>query len=505
MWVYRQPGYAFVGHDQARKSGTMTAIRTFVGGRFIDPEPGHSFDKTNPATGQIFATVHEADADVVDQAVAAARAAAAGWGRTPVRERAAVLRRAADGIEARFDEFVAAEVADTGKPVVLARELDVARASANFRTYADVVSAAGQESFLTDLPGGKQALNYAVRKPLGVVAVIVPWDLPLLLLTWKVSAALACGNTVVVKPSEFTPSTATLLAEVLADAGLPAGAYNVVHGFGATGAALAGHRGIDGVTFTGSTATGTRVMQTVAPRVRPVSFELGGKNAAVVFDDVDLDEAVTGLSRAIFTNTGQVCLCTERVYVQRPIFEDIAAGLVERAKALKLGNPTDESTTTGPLISQQHRDKVRSYLALAEQEGAKVLTGGGVPELGADLDGGSWIEPTLWTGLSNSDRTLREEIFGPVAALIPFDSEEQAIDLANDTDYGLAASVWTNDLRRGHRVAQAMNVGMSWVNTWFLRDLRSPFGGMGMSGIGREGGMSAMEFYTEPTNICVAL
>ncbi|MGI5498836.1 2-hydroxymuconic semialdehyde dehydrogenase [Lentzea sp. CA-135723] len=479
----------------------MEMIRNFVGGAFAERDA--AFGDVDPATGRTHAMVQVADALLVDQAVTAATTS--GWDRVPVRERAAVLRRAADGVEARFEEFVAAEVADTGKPVHLARDLDVARAVHNFRTFADVVSAAGQESFLTDLADGRKALNYAVRKPLGVVAVIVPWNLPLLLLTWKVSAALACGNSVVVKPSEFTPGTATLLAEVLRDAGLPAGAYNVVHGHGDIGELLVGHAGIDGVTFTGSTATGTRVMRTVAPRVRPVSFELGGKNAAVVFDDVDLDEALTGLSRAIFTNTGQVCLCTERVYVQRSIFADVADGLVERARALRLGDPNDEATTTGPLISQQHRRKVLDYLALAEESGAKAITGGGIPDLAEGLRNGSWIEPTLWTGLTNADRVVREEVFGPVAALIPFDGEDEAIALANDTDYGLAASVWTNDLRRGHRVAQAMNVGMSWVNTWFLRDLRSPFGGTGLSGIGREGGESSLHFYTEPTNVCVQL
>lgn len=483
-------------------------IRNFVGGRYLEPDEGASFGNVDPATGDVVARVHEADRAIVDAAVASARRALHhGWGQTPVAERAALLRRAADRIEERFDEFVAAEVTDTGKPITQARQLDVPRAAANFRAYADVVGAVGQESFITEMRGGHRALNYAVRKPLGVVAVIVPWNLPLLLLTWKVAPALACGNAVVVKPSEETPATASLLAEVLDEVGLPAGVYNVVHGFGSgsAGEFLTSHPGIDGVTFTGSSATGSHVMCTVAPRVRPVSFELGGKNAAVVFDDVDLSEALDGLSQAIFANTGQVCLCTERIYVQRAIFDDIATGLVNRAQSLRLGSPLDDTTTTGPLISHKHREKVSSYLALAEAEGAKVLTGGEIPDLGTGLNGGSWIEPTLWTGLANTDRVLREEIFGPVAALVPFDSEEEAVDLANDTDYGLAASVWTNDLRRGHRVAQQMNVGMAWVNTWFLRDLRSPFGGIGLSGIGREGGESSLHFYTDPTNVCVLL
>jgi aminomuconate-semialdehyde/2-hydroxymuconate-6-semialdehyde dehydrogenase len=473
-------------------------------------ETGRTWQKINPVDGSVLADVHEADAGVVDRAVRSARAALERWGGTPVAQRCALLRKVADGIEARFEQFVLAECADTGKPHSQARELDVARAPANFRAFADTVAAAGQSSFLTDIgdrAGGRQALNYAVRKPLGVVAVIVPWNLPLLLLTWKVAPALACGNTVVVKPSEETPTTATLLAEVLDEAGVPAGVYNVVHGFGpdSAGQFLTEHPGIDGVTFTGSSATGSGIMRAVAPRVRPVSFELGGKNPAVVFADADLDATLDGLSRSVFANTGQVCLCTERVYVQRPVFDELAAGLTERARGLRLGRPDDPAATTGPLISQEHREKVLSYYRLAEESGAKVLTGGAVPSLGPELDGGSWIEPALWTGLTNPDRVLREEIFGPCAALVPFDTEEEAVALANDTDYGLAASVWTRDISRGHRVAQRMNVGMAWVNTWFLRDLRSPFGGVGLSGIGREGGEHSMDFYTEPTNVCVAL
>ncbi|MEO8887876.1 MAG: 2-hydroxymuconic semialdehyde dehydrogenase [Jatrophihabitantaceae bacterium] len=481
-------------------------IANFVGGEFVPT--GSTWDKLSPVDGSVVAHVHEADAALVDRAVRAARSALDGaWGAMPVGPRTALLRKVADRIEERFEEFVLAESADTGKPLAQARELDVARAVANFRSFADTVASAGQSSFMTDLPGGRQALNYAVRKPLGVVAVIVPWNLPLLLLTWKVAPALACGNAVVVKPSEQTPSTATLLAEVLHEVGLPAGAYNVVHGFGSDSAGqfLTEHPGIDGVTFTGSTATGAGIMRTVAPRVKPVSFELGGKNAALVFADADLDATLDGLTRSVFANTGQVCLCTERVYVQRAVFDDVAAGLVERARGLRLGRPEDPATTTGPLISQEHRAKVLSYYRLAESSGATTLIGGGVASVDAALSAGAWIEPTLWTGLSNADRPLREEIFGPCAALVPFDTEDEAIALANDTDYGLASSVWTSNLSRGHRVAQRMNVGMSWVNTWYLRDLRSPFGGVGLSGIGREGGEHSLDFYTEPTNVCVAL
>lgn len=482
------------------------AIHNMIAGERV--EGIATFQKISPVDGSIIAEVHEAGTEQVDRAVAAARAAFDGpWGRMTVAERARLLRGVADAIDRRSDELVAAEVGDTGKPEALARDLDVARAAANFRSFADTVSTAGLDSFLTELPDGRRALNYAVRKPLGVVAVIVPWNLPLLLLTWKLAPALATGNTVVIKPSEETPSSATLLAEILAEAGVPAGVVNVVHGFGAdsAGEALTKHPGIDGVTFTGESSTGSAIMRAVAPRVRPVSFELGGKNAALVFADADLDAAIAGLARSTYLNTGQVCLCTERIYVERAVFDDVAAGLAEHAARLRLGRPEDPATTTGPLISQAHREKVRSYFDLAVAEGATVLAGGGIPTLGDGLDGGSWIEPTLWTGLDNSHRTVREEVFGPVAALIPFDTEEEAIRLANDTDYGLAAVTWTTDLTRGHRVAQQMRTGMSWVNTWYLRDLRSPFGGVGLSGIGREGGHHSLEFYTEPTNVCVQL
>lgn len=484
----------------------MADLYNMIAGQAV---PGRAtFDKINPVDGSLVAQVHEAGQDTVDAAVRAARRALEGpWGRMRVAERVTLLRKVADRIEERFDDLLAAEIADTGKPEQLARDLDIARAAINFRSFADTIANAGLDSYLTELADGRTALNYAVNKPLGVVAVIVPWNLPLLLLTWKVAPALACGNTVVVKPSEETPSSATLLAEIIAEAGVPDGVYNVVHGFGpdSAGEYLTTHPDIDGVTFTGESRTGSAIMKAVAPAVKPVSFELGGKNAAVVFDDADLDKTIAGLTRSVYLNTGQVCLCTERVYVQRGIFDEVAAGLVEAAGNLKLGRPTDEGVTTGPLISQEHRRKVLSYYDLAIEEGAELLTGGGIPDLGDDLAGGSWIQPTLWKGLTNADRVLREEIFGPTAALVPFDSEEEAVKLANDTDYGLASAVWTTNLERGHRVAQQMRVGMSWVNTWYLRDLRSPFGGVGLSGIGREGGMHSFHFYTEPTNICVQL
>jgi aminomuconate-semialdehyde/2-hydroxymuconate-6-semialdehyde dehydrogenase len=489
-------------------------IQNYIDGRFVSGK--QEFTDVNPADGTVIAQVSEADHSQVDEAVQATRRALRGdWGRLGVRERAARLHRVADAIEKRFDCFVQAEVADTGKPVSLASKLDVPRAAANFRVFADLVKMAGLESFQTEIPDGTNApnlalnlaLNYAVRKPLGVIGVITPWNLPLLLLTWKVAPALACGNAVVVKPSEETPATAALLAEAMQDAGIPNGVYNVVHGFGpaSAGEFLTQHPDVDAVTFTGESRTGAAIMKSVASTVKPVSFELGGKNAAIVFADCDFEEAVNALSEAVFLNTGQVCLCAERVYVERKVFSAFVEALKQKAERLHLGWPNDKGTDLGPLISAQHREKVLSYYRLAEEEGATVVTGGGVPRFGDNRDHGFYVLPTIYTGLRESARCVKEEIFGPVCHIAPFDSEEEAVAMANDTKYGLAASIWTSNLKRGHRVAQQMNVGITWVNCWFLRDLRTPFGGAGLSGIGREGGMHSLNFYSELNNICVRL
>jgi aminomuconate-semialdehyde/2-hydroxymuconate-6-semialdehyde dehydrogenase len=484
----------------------LKSILNYIDGQFVHAQ--RDFADVNPADGSVIAQVAEADQGLVNDAVQAARRAVRGeWSRLRVRERAACLHKVADAIEARFDCLVAAEVADTGKPVALASRLDVPRAAANFRVFADVIKTAGVESFQTETPDGKSALNYAVRKPLGVVGVITPWNLPFLLLTWKVAPALACGNTVVVKPSEETPATATLLAEVMKEAGIPNGVYNVVHGFGASSAGefLTRHPDVNAVTFTGESQTGAAIMKTVAASVKPVSFELGGKNAAIVFADCDFEEAVAGISEAVFLNTGQVCLCAERVYVERAIFDKFVDALRHKAEGLRLGSPLEKTTDLGPLISSQHREKVLSYYRLAREEGATVVTGGGIPEFGNALDQGFYVQPTIYTGLPESARLVREEIFGPVCHVAPFDTEEEAVSMANDTKYGLAASIWTTNLKRGHRVAQQMNVGITWVNCWFLRDLRTPFGGVGLSGIGREGGMHSLNFYSELNNICIRL
>jgi aminomuconate-semialdehyde/2-hydroxymuconate-6-semialdehyde dehydrogenase len=484
----------------------VKSIQNYIDGRFVSGK--REFADINPADGSVISQVAEAGEAQVDEAVHAARRALCGeWGKIGVHERAARLHRVADAIDKRFDCFVEAEVADTGKPFSLAAKLDVPRAAANFRVFADLVKMSGLESFQTETPDGTKALNYAVRKPLGVVGIITPWNLPLLLLTWKVAPALACGNTVVVKPSEETPATATLLGEAMQEAGIPNGVYNVIHGFGpgSAGEFLTRHAGVDAITFTGESKTGAAIMKAVAPTVKPVSFELGGKNAAIVFADCGFEAAVDGIADAAFLNTGQVCLCTERVYVERKIFGAFVEALKRKAESLNSGWPRDAKTNLGPLISAQHRDKVLSYYRLAKEEGATSVTGGNVPEFGDDRDRGFYVQPTIYTGLPESARCVKEEIFGPVCHIAPFDSDDEAIAMANDTDYGLAASIWTSNLKRGHLVAERMNVGITWVNCWFLRDLRTPFGGAGFSGIGREGGVHSLNFYSELNNICIRL
>jgi len=484
----------------------MKQFMNFIGGEFV--ATAKTFENRAPVDNSVIGWVHEAGATEVDAAVRAARAALDGeWGRMSVVRRVELLHAVADEINRRFDDFLQAEMADTGKPHALASHVDIPRGAANFKVFADIVKNVPTESFEMATPDGGQAINYAVRSPLGVIGVVCPWNLPLLLMTWKVGPALACGNTVVVKPSEETPATATLLGEVMNAVGIPPGVYNVVHGFGpdSAGEFLTRHPGVDGVTFTGETRTGEAIMAAAAKGVRPVSFELGGKNAGIVFADADFDKAVAGITRSVFENCGQVCLGTERVYVQRPIFDKFVAALKAKAEALKPGPSQEPGVNFGPLISREHQQKVLSYYGKAAEAGATVVTGGGVPRMQAALTQGHWVQPTIWTGLPETAAVIREEIFGPCCHIAPFDTEEEAIALANATDYGLATTVWTENLGRAHRVAKLVQVGICWVNSWFLRDLRTAFGGAKASGIGREGGVHSLEFYTELRNVCIKL
>jgi aminomuconate-semialdehyde/2-hydroxymuconate-6-semialdehyde dehydrogenase len=484
----------------------MKQYMNFIDGEYV--ATAKTFRNRSPVDNRVLGVVHEAGADEVDAAVRAARAALDGeWGRMSVQRRTELLHALADEINRRFDDFLQAEVADTGKPLSLASHIDIPRGAANFKVFADIVKNVPTEAFEMATPDGGTALNYAVRSPVGVVGVVCPWNLPLLLMTWKVGPALACGNTVVVKPSEETPATATLLGEVMNAVGIPKGVYNVVHGFGpgSAGELLTRHAGVNAITFTGETHTGEAIMAAAAKGVRPVSFELGGKNAGIVFADADFDQAVAGIARSAFENCGQVCLGTERVYVQRPIFERFVAALKDKAEALTIGPPELPGVGLGPLISAEHREKVLSYYEKARAEGATVVTGGGVPAMSGALAEGHWVQPTIWTGLPETAAVVREEIFGPCCHIAPFDTEEEAIALANANDYGLATTVWTQDLRRAHRVARCIEVGICWVNSWFLRDLRTAFGGAKASGIGREGGVHSLEFYTELRNVCIKL
>ncbi len=484
----------------------MKQFHNFINGVFVPTTK--TFEKRTPISNQVIGLAHEAGQAEVDAAVKAARAALNGeWGKMSVVKRVEMLYAVADEINHRFDEFLEAELADTGKPHSLASHIDIPRGAANFKVFADIIKNAPTESFTMTTPDGGTAVSYGVRTPLGVIGVVCPWNLPLLLMTWKVGPALACGNAVVVKPSEETPATATLLGEVMNKVGIPKGVYNVVHGFGpnSAGEFLTRHPDVDAITFTGETRTGEAIMAAAAKGVRPVSFELGGKNAGIVFADADFDKAIAGITRSAFENCGQVCLGTERVYVQRPIFDKFVAALKEKAESLKIGPPNEPGVGLGPLISAEHKEKVMSYYEKARAEGAKVVTGGGAPEMTGEYAQGHWVQPTIWTGLPESSPIIREEIFGPCCHIAPFDTEEEAIALANDTPYGLATTVWTTDLSTAHRMAAEIKVGLCWINSWFLRDLRTAFGGSKASGIGREGGVHSLEFYTDLRNVMIKL
>jgi aminomuconate-semialdehyde/2-hydroxymuconate-6-semialdehyde dehydrogenase len=481
----------------------MQRIPNFIGGDASDPAGGSWIDNVEPATGSAYSQVADSDERDVDRGVAAATAAFPGWSGTPAAERSRVLLDMAARIEADLERFARAESIDSGKPLALARTIDIPRAVANFRFFATAIVHFSSESHSTD----REAINYTLRRPRGVAGLISPWNLPLYLLTWKVAPALATGNTVVAKPSELTPMTAHLLTEVCSEAGLPPGVLNVVHGTGPrAGAPIVEHPEVGTISFTGSTATGETIARVASPRFKKIALEMGGKNPTIVFDDANLDEAVPASVRGAFSNQGQICLCGSRILVQRGVHDAFLERFLAGAEALASGDPLDDATQQGALVSRGHFDKVRSYIELAREEGGTVRCGGGPPERLPDrCRGGYFIRPTVITGLDAGCRVNQEEIFGPVATVIPFDDEREAVAVANGTRYGLAASIWTEGLGRAHRMAEQVDSGTVWVNCWMLRDLRVPFGGMKDSGVGREGGEEALRFFTEPKNVCVRI
>lgn len=473
----------------------------FINGKFVESQNHKTFENINPATEEVLGTVAEGGKEEVDFAVRAARRALKGpWKKLTLVERSKILRRIGDLILERQEELAMLESLDTGKPFSLANKIDVPRAAYNFHFFADYITSVGTDAYQQD----DQAIHYAYRRPVGVVGIIKPWNLPLLLLTWKLAPCLGMGNTAVIKPAEWTPMTATVLMEICKEAGVPDGVVNLVHGFGpnSAGGAISEHPDIDAISFIGEPSTGASIMKAAADSLKKLSYELGGKNPNIIFADSDLDEVIETTIKSSFINQGEVCLCGSRIYVERPIYNEFINKFAEKVRELRVGDPLAEATNVGALVSKEHYERVNSYIEIARNDGANILTGGKRPE---GIEKGYFLEPTIITGLDRTSRCVREEIFGPVVTVMPFDMEEEVIMQANDTHYGLSATIWTNDLRRAHRVAHQIEAGIIWVNTWFLRDLRTPFGGMKNSGIGRTGGMHSLDFYSELSNITIKL
>ncbi len=475
----------------------MIVLQNYIDGTLCAPKAGSYIDSVEPATGKIFAQVPDSDAADVEAAVQAAKRAWPAWKRATAAERAAMLNNLVDLMEARLEEFIQAESRDNGKPVSLARAVDIPRGIANLRAFAEAATQLQGQQF--EKPNSR---SYTLRQPIGIVSVISPWNLPLLLFTWKIAPALAAGNCVIAKPSEVTPLTAYMLSELLTEAGFPAGVVNVLHGRGASvGAAITAHPDIKAISFTGGTATGLAIYEGAAKRLKKVSLELGGKNPTIVFEDCDFEKTVNGAVAAAFTNQGQVCLCGSRLLLQRGIYEKFKAAFVEKVKAIQIGDPQNAATQYGATVSELHMQKVLSYIDLAQQEGGVILTGGKRRMVDGRCAEGYFIEPTVIENLAPSCRTNQEEIFGPVVTLIPFEDEAEAVKIANGTEYGLAASVWTEDKAKASRMAAQIDSGIVWINCWNLRDLDTPFGGMKQSGLGREGKWRALEFFTEEKTV----
>ena len=463
---------------------------------------GQYFDNINPAEGKAYSLVPDSDSRDVQLAVEAAKKAFQSWSTMPVNKRADLLIKIADLIDRDLHKLALAESTDQGKPVKLATVVDIPRASANLRFYATSSLHFSSEAHLT----GHEAINYTQYEPIGVAGCISPWNLPLYLFTWKIAPALAAGCTVVAKPSELTPMTAYLFSKLCIEAGLPDGVLNIIHGYGPkAGQAIIEHPEIVAISFTGGTVTGKKIAATAAPMFKKLSLELGGKNPNIIFADCDFENAVSTSIHSSFSNQGEICLCGSRIFVERPLYQKFIDEFVKRTKELTVGDPQDEKTKVGPLNSEAHMKKVLSYIDLAKQEGGKILAGGNQIKLNGRCANGYFVEPTVIVGLDEKCRTNQEEIFGPVVTIMPFDQEEEVIRYANSTAYGLSATIWTENLKRAHRVSAQVKSGIIWVNCWLFRDLRTPFGGMKQSGVGREGGFEALKFFTEEKNVCIKL
>jgi aminomuconate-semialdehyde/2-hydroxymuconate-6-semialdehyde dehydrogenase len=480
----------------------MQKIQNYINGDLIAPVSGNYLDNYNPAEGKVYSLIPDSDTEDIKLAVNAANQAFPIWSKTSTAARSAVMQRIADLIDENLENLALAESIDNGKPLSLARSVDIPRASSNMRFFATAILHFSSEAHKMD----EVAINYTTREPVGVAGCISPWNLPLYLFTWKIAPALAAGNCVVAKPSEITPMTAYLLSKLCIEAGLPKGVLNIVHGLGTkAGQAIIAHRDIPLISFTGGTATGKHIASVAAPMFKKLSLELGGKNPNIIFADCDFDQAVKTSVMSSFANQGQICLCGSRILVERTIYDKFVEAFVEKVKRMKVGDPMEESTKTGAVVSEGHMHKVLSYIALAKEEGGQIVAGGEQVKLSGRCADGYFIQPTVITGLDQNCRTNQEEIFGPVVTIMPFDTQDEAVSYANDTAYGLSATVWTDNLKRAHNVAQSLKSGIVWINCWLVRDLRTPFGGMKQSGVGREGGLEALRFFTETKNVCIKL
>ena len=475
-------------------------IQNYINGEFLPPVADRWIENYNPAIGEVYGQIPDSTKEDVEKAVEAAEKAFPSWSNTTLTTRSEILSKIADLIKEKLTFLAESESKDNGKPVSLATQIDIPRAASNFQFFANAITQFSSEAHESV---GLNAVNFTLRQPIGVVGCISPWNLPLYLFTWKIAPAIAAGNCVIAKPSEVTPMTAYLLAEITKDAGLPKGVLNIVHGLGtSTGQAIIEHKKIKAISFTGGTTTGAHIARVTAPMFKKLSLELGGKNPNIIFADCDYDKMLETTVRSSFANQGQICLCGSRIFVEEKIYEKFKKDFVQKVSELKVGNPSEESTNIGALVSKEHLEKVKSYIDIAENEGGKILFGGDrVAVKGSE--NGYYLQPTIIEVASNQCRLNQEEIFGPVVTIMPFKTDEEALQLANDVKYGLSATLWTNNLNRTLQFSKQLHVGIVWVNTWLMRDLRTPFGGQKESGIGREGGFEALRFFTEPKNICI--